>query len=296
MVAELDSLARVAVSDLTAAQRGVVEATQVSLGATGRLLVITGAGLSADSGIPTFRGEEGYWRKGGRNYRPEELATAAAFRRDSDLVWPWYLYRRSVCHAAQPNASHRALAALADALGPRMTLLTQNVDGLHLRAGSPGERTYEIHGNIDYARCARGCHPQRWPLPDALRGFGKDEALDAATRALLRCPRCEGLARPHVLWFDETYDELHYRWESSMRAARDAAAVWVVGSSGATNLPNQVAQLVASRGGFVLDVNPDVSPFSVLATKSGGRHLATRASEALPALSSALVAALASAP
>lgn len=290
MDADRDALAPAPPPPLSAEQRQVVAATLTSLGRDGRLVVITGAGLSADSGIPTFRGEEGYWAKGGRNYRPEELATAAAFRRDPDLVWPWYLYRRGVCGGAQPNAAHRALAALAEALGPRMTLLTQNVDGLHLRAGSPIDRTFEIHGNIDYARCAKGCHPQRWLLSPALRAFGKDEALDPPTRALLRCPRCGGLARPHVLWFDETYDEANYRWDSSIRAARDAAAVWVVGSSGATNLPNQVAQLVASRGGFVLDVNPDASPFSRLAIQTGGSHLAMRASDALPGLCTALAA------
>ncbi len=265
-----------------------VGASRASLGAEGRLVVVTGAGLSADSGIPTFRGPDGYWTRGGRNYRPEELATAATFRRDPDLVWPWYLYRRGVCRAAAPNPAHQALAALANALGPRMTLLTQNVDGLHLRAGSPAERTYEIHGNIDFARCARGCHPGRWALPTTLRRFDRDDALDDATRAALRCPRCGGLARPHVLWFDETYDEANYRWDSSIRAARDAAALWVVGSSGATNLPNQVAQLVASRGGFVLDVNPDDSPFAQLAVRSGGAHVRARAGDVLPLLCAAI--------
>lgn len=270
--------------------RRVVVATRQALADGGQLLVVTGAGLSADSGIPTFRGEEGYWRKDGRNHRPEELATAAAFRRDPDLVWPWYLYRRGVCRAASPNPAHQALAGLATALGPRMTLLTQNVDGLHLRAGSPAERTFEIHGNIDFARCAKACHPGRWPLPADLRLFGRDDALDHATRAALRCPRCGGLARPHVLWFDESYDEANYRWDSSIRAARSASVLWVVGSSGATNLPNQVAQLVAGRGGFVADINPDDSPFGQLAVRSGGAHVRARAGTVVPALCSAVLA------
>src|SRR5690606_10651146 len=107
----------------------------------GRILVLTGAGISAESGIPTFRGEEGYWRIGSRNYYPEELATRAAFSRMPDEIWGWYLYRRSVCRAASPNAGHLALAELERGLverneGDRFLLVTQNIDGLHLRAGN----------------------------------------------------------------------------------------------------------------------------------------------------------------
>ncbi|MEM9195817.1 MAG: Sir2 family NAD-dependent protein deacetylase, partial [Myxococcota bacterium] len=119
---------------------------------SGKVVFLTGAGISAESGIPTFRGEEGYWRVGSQNYHPQEMATRAAFRAMPDEVWAWYLYRRSVCRAADPNAAHRAVADLDSALGDGFLLVTQNVDGLHLRAGSPLERTYQIHGNIDYMR------------------------------------------------------------------------------------------------------------------------------------------------
>lgn len=267
------------------------ERSAAALADGGRLVVVTGAGLSADSGIPTFRGEEGYWRVGSRNYQPTELATAAAFRRVPDVVWPWYLYRRGVCRAAEPNAAHRALAALAEVLGERMTLLTQNVDGLHLRAGSPAARTYEIHGNIDYARCAVDCTPATYPLPLDLRPFGRDDTLDDATAARLRCPRCGERLRPHVLWFDETYNERHFRWDSSLRAAAEADALWVVGSSGSTNLPNLVAQIVARNGGLVVDVNPDDSPFAALARQTGGAHVRAGAGEALPAMVHAVTGA-----
>ncbi|MEY3012847.1 MAG: hypothetical protein RIT45_1582 [Pseudomonadota bacterium] len=258
------------------------DATRDALGELGTLVVVSGAGLSADSGIPTFRGEEGYWKAGSRNYRPTELATAEAFFRVPEVVWPWYLYRRGVCRAASPNPAHHALVRLARVLGERMTLLTQNVDGLHLRAGSPPERTYEIHGNIDFARCAADCRPGAFPLPDDLRPFGKDDTLDDATRARLRCAWCGGPARPHVLWFDESYDEVHFRWNSSLQAAEEAAALWVVGSSGSTNLPNLVARIVAGHGGLVFDVNPEPSPFATLARHTGGGAIRAGAGDALP--------------
>lgn len=276
-------------ASLPEAAGAAVARTAALLADGGGLVVVTGAGLSADSGIPTFRGEEGYWQVGSRNYRPTELATAAAFGRVPEVVWPWYLYRRGVCRRAEPNAAHRALAALAGALGDQMTLLTQNVDGLHLRAGAPAARTYEIHGNIDVGRCAADCSPATYPLPDALRPFERDDTLDAATRALLRCPRCGAQLRPHVLFFDESYNERHFRWESSLRAAADAASLWVVGSSGSTNLPNLVARTVAGNGGLVVDINPDDSPFAALARRAGGVHVRAGAAQVLPAMVSGLV-------
>ena len=107
--------------------------------------------------MPTFRGKEGYWTVGSRNYHPQELATREAFSHMPDEVWRWYLYRRSVCRRAAPNAGHMALVRLEERFGERFALVTQNVDGLHLRAGSSRERTFEIHGNIDYLR---------WPAPE----------------------------------------------------------------------------------------------------------------------------------
>src|SRR5690606_22392762 len=117
------------------------------------LLFLTGAGISAESGIPTFRGPEGYWRVGSTNYRPEELATFAAYSAMPDVVWGWYLYRRGVCRAASPGPGHMALARAEEVLGDGFHLITQNVDGLHLRAGNSPERTYAIHGMIDFFRC-----------------------------------------------------------------------------------------------------------------------------------------------
>ena len=140
---------------------------------TGKLVVMTGAGISAESGIPTFRGKEGYWVVGSREYQPQEVATHAFFSRQPEAVWSWYLYRRGMCHRATPNAGHRAVVELERLLGNRFRLLTQNVDGLHIRAGNSLERTYQIHGNIDYARCDRNCGQPIWPLPETL---GTDKA------------------------------------------------------------------------------------------------------------------------
>ena len=112
------------------------QALAAALAGDGAFVVVTGAGVSAESGIPTFRGQDGYWTVGSRVYHPQELATHAAFRRMPEEVWRWYLYRLGVCRAAEPNPAHVALVELERALGDRFRLVTQNVDGLHLRAGS----------------------------------------------------------------------------------------------------------------------------------------------------------------
>src|SRR5512138_538410 len=203
----------------------------------GSVVVLTGAGISAESGIPTFRGAEGYWVVGSRNYMPQEMATYEMFCRAPDEVWRWYLYRFGVCKHAQPNDGHRALVALDHALGDRFHLVTQNIDGLHLRAGATPERTSCIHGDAAFVRCAGTC-AGKLPLPD----MGVRDAatpFTPADRDKLSCPRCRGWLRPHVLWFDEYYDEENYRMQTALRAVAGAELLLVVGTSGATNLPMQ---------------------------------------------------------
>ncbi len=124
---------------------------------SGRVLVLTGAGISTESGIPTFRGEEGYWVVGSRNYVPDEMATARMFRSHPEEVWRWYLCRFGLCHTCQPNPAHQALVRLEHSLLDRFTLVTQNIDGLHRRAGSSPRRTFCIHGDSNLARCSRDC-------------------------------------------------------------------------------------------------------------------------------------------
>ncbi len=255
----------------------------------GLVTVLTGAGISAESGIPTFRGPEGYWTVGSQVYHPQEMATFQMFRRRPDDVWQWYLHRATVCHQAAPNAGHRALVAMEEQLGARFLLITQNVDGLHLRAGNSPARTYQIHGNCFFMRCAAECRPDLLPLPAALIGRDKDQPLTADEARELTCPACRGRTRPHVLWFDETYNEHHFRFQSALQAARATRLLIVVGTAGATNLPTQVAWTVQAGGGTIFDVNIEANPFSELARQSrDGAFFKAPSSRLLPALAALL--------
>ncbi len=279
----------------------VIAGCRAALARDGQVLVLTGAGVSAESGIPTFRGKEGYWTVGSREYHPQELATHEAFTRMPWDVWAWYLYRRGVCRGAAPNAAHDALVRWDRALGDRFGLITQNVDGLHARAGSPPERTYPIHGDINLMRCANDCWPNmerggpapprgedRWPIPEEVAALGKGEPVADAHKALLVCPRCGGMARPHVLWFDESYDEPRFFLDTARKRAASAALLVVVGTSAQTNLPWQVVSLAARAGATIVDINVEDNPFGEIAMESGG---AVRGSAAaiLPAIVDALL-------
>ncbi|HUJ60098.1 MAG TPA: Sir2 family NAD-dependent protein deacetylase [Kofleriaceae bacterium] len=258
------------------------EACRTALGRAGGVVVLTGAGISAESGIPTFRGKEGYWTVGSRDYHPQELATHDAFERMPWEVWAWYLYRRAVCRAAAPNPAHAALVRLEAALGDRFALVTQNVDGLHPRAGS--RRVHAIHGDIDQMRCAAECSPERTAIPDDVT-LAKGEPVSEAVRARLRCPRCGGMARPHVLWFDESYDEPRYHLDTVRALAARAALLVVVGTSAQTNLPWQVVTLAGRAGATIVDCNIEDNPFGELA----GHALRAPAAVALPPLLDALI-------
>jgi NAD-dependent deacetylase len=264
-----------------------------ALDRSGRWLFLTGAGISAESGVPTFRGPEGYWRAGSRNYHPQELATREAFAATPAIVWDWYLHRYRTCAAAEPNAAHRALAEAAQLLGERFLLITQNVDGLHRRAGSPADRLYEIHGNIAYARCSAGCAGLA-SLADLLALFPPAGAGPRELPDGLRCAQCAAWLRPHVLWFDEFYDEPLFRFESSRRAASDAALLVVIGTTGGTNLPLQIAELAARSGTPLIVINPEPNPFSDWVERSAeGLLLQGRAGDWVPVLLRELRAALA---
>jgi len=254
----------------------------------GRVVVLTGAGISAESGIPTFRGTEGYWVVGSRNYMPQEMATWEMFERVPDEVWRWYLHRFGICRDASPNAGHEALVALEHGLGDRFTLVTQNIDGLHRRAGS--QRVYCIHGDAAWVRCARECGLGKVDLPAAVPLPRGPEPLGSGERAALRCPRCGAWLRPHVLLFDEYYDELNYHMDSALGAAGRADLLLVVGTSGATNLPMQIGELAWRRGTAMVDVNPEANPFSEMAEElPNGFFARGSACERLPEIVKALV-------
>ncbi len=257
--------------------------------AGGHVVALTGAGISAESGIPTFRGKDGYWVVGSRNYMPTEMATLEMFEANPAEVWRWYLFRFGVCRGAQPNAGHRALAELDRGLGDRFHLVTQNIDGLHLRAGATPERTSHIHGDAGFVRCDRGCTPEKLPMPD----MGVRDASTPFTdgdRARLSCPRCGGWLRPHVLWFDECYDEENYRMHTALRAAAAADLLLVVGTSGATNLPSQIGDIAWRRGIAMVDVNPEDNPFAARAlSMRQGFAVRGSAGERLPGIVQALL-------
>jgi NAD-dependent deacetylase len=232
----------------------------------GKVSVLTGAGISAESGISTFRGPEGYWTVGSEEYRPEEMATQAMFSIDPWEVWAWYLYRRTVCRKANPNPGHFAVARMEEILGDRFRLITQNVDGLHLRAGSTADRTFQIHGNLHFMRCATACSSSIYPMPSEMQDKGRNQPLTEPEKAALHCPACGGMTRPHVLWFDEFYDENFYRANSAIRWASGSDLLLVIGTAGATTLPMQIGQTVSQNPDAVLiDVNPNANPFQGLA-------------------------------
>ena len=257
----------------------------------GNVLILTGAGLSAESGIPTFRGEEGYWRVGSRNYQPMELAQSTAFMANPYMVWAWYLYRRAVCLAAQPNPAHDALVRLESAIGDRFRHVTQNVDGLHFRAGSSHQRTFPIHGDINKMRCSDpDCTHQVWDIPETIStSWEKGQELSQNDRETLVCSVCGKLTRPHILWFDECYDEEWYQATSAVQAAHDANLLIIIGTSGATSLPHKIFYRAVDRIPIiVIDNEPTV--FSQNAEKTTqGVFVSGSASEVFPSLVQYLV-------
>ena len=234
------------------------------LGQAERLTVLTGAGVSAASGVPTFRGAEGLWR----HYRPEDLATPDAFARDPQLVWEWYAWRREKIAACQPNAAHDVIADLSRTRGARA--LTQNVDDLHLRAGT--ERLVRLHGSIwdlsCWNRCAKGSTPWR------------DDRVPLAELPP-RCPHCGGLARPAVVWFGESLAV------DDVNAAVAAAACDVFLTVGTSAVVYPAAGLVHQAkylGAFTAEINMEETPASSLVDIS----LAAPAEAILPALNAML--------
>lgn len=221
------------------------------------ITILTGAGISADSGVPTFRGADGLWR----NFRAEELATPEAFERDPRLVWEWYSWRRELIATKQPNDAHRAIASLESRVKD-FWLITQNVDGLHRAAGST--KLSEIHGNIWMVRCtACGAVTENHQVPLPL---------------LPHCGRCGGLLRPHIVWFGESLHE-----EDLTRCANQLQAcdvLLVIGTSGVVYPAAGFASIAREAGAYVIEVNLDPTPQSHLVDIA----LRGRAKELVPLL------------
>ena len=226
-----------------------------------RIAILTGAGISAESGVPVFRGSGGLWRQ----FRPEQLATPEAFHQQPELVWEWYLWRRARIADAQPNEGHRTIAAWQRSRRG-VTLLTQNVDGLHARAGSPA--AMELHGNIWKVRCAAGC------------GFEVVDREGDPARANLKCA-CGAWLRPSVVWFGETLDS--ETLSAATAAAAGADLVMVVGTSAVVYPVAALPQMARQRGARVVEVNVDETPLTAIADAV----LRGPAGDVLPALEGA---------
>lgn len=241
---------------------------------------LTGAGLSADSGIPTYRGSDGIWIKGTRNYRPEEFGTFKHFLEEPEEVWQYTLFRKKMFQLAEPNQSHKDLAEIERLLQDRFHLITQNIDGLHLLAGN--ERIYEIHGNIREVKCGSGCKGIL-PLPEILQPKDKDEELTSAETEALKCPDCGAWMRPNVLWFDEYYDEKTHKKFSSLKVAKNTGLLFILGTSGATSLPLAITETALKYGATVVEVNIEDNHFTEL-LKGKKRKLSIRGktSDVLP--------------
>ncbi len=227
-----------------------------------RWLVLTGSGVSADSGVPTFRdAQTGLWAK----YDAQSLATPDAFMDDPTLVWDWYEWRRSLIARAAPNPAHVALAEL-ESLKPALTLVTQNVDGLHQRAGS--EAVVEFHGNIQRNRCF-DC------------ATVADTVLDSKARPP-SCTHCGGLLRPDVVWFGEAIPQAAL--EAATEAAAKAEVFLSAGTAAAVYPAAGLAQAAAAAGATIVEINPERTPLSALAD----HVLDGSASSWLPAIAAAV--------
>ncbi len=203
-------------------------------------VVLSGAGISAESGVPTFRGAGGLWK----NMRAEDLATPEAFERDPVLVWEFYDYRRRVLAGVRPNPAHYALVRLAERFKD-LTIITQNVDGLHSLAGSP--KVLELHGNIWRTRCL---------------GCGRvEENRDVPITIPPRCA-CGGMLRPDVVWFGEALpaDVI----EAAFEAADRTDFMFVVGTSGVVQPAASLAPRAKANGAYLVEINPDATPISTV--------------------------------
>ncbi|HFB39366.1 MAG TPA: NAD-dependent deacylase [Oceanithermus sp.] len=225
--------------ELTRAREKIEEAA--------RIAVLTGAGISAPSGIPTFRDPGGLWE----NFKIEDYATPEGFARNPEEVWRWYAWRYRKIREAEPNEAHRLLAELERKKGDGFLLVTQNIDGLHQRAGS--KRVIELHGSIHRARCTVCDYRAELPPPE-------DLAIPP------KCPRCGALLRPDVVWFGELLPPGAF--EAAVAAFRSADVALVVGTSAVVEPAASLGRLAKHAGAYLIEVNPEETPLTPLADLS----------------------------
>lgn len=208
-----------------------------------RVAILTGAGISAESGIPTFRGEEGLWKK----YRPEELATPTAFSQDPKLVWEWYDWRRGIIGQKEPNPGHKVIARWEETF-PTVSLITQNIDGLHQKAGS--KNIWELHGNIWKLRCTEeGTITENYETP-----LKEIPPL---------CPNCGALLRPHVVWFGESLSPTIL--QKSIQLSSECDVMFVIGTSAVVQPAASLPFEASEAGAKIVEINFDPTPLSLYA-------------------------------
>lgn len=230
------------------------------LGRARRVVVLTGAGISKESGIPTFRdAQDGLWRQ----YNPLQLASPEGFRANPALVWQWYDHRRQLVEQARPNPAHHALVRL-EQLVPHLVIVTQNVDGLHVKAGSTD--VIELHGNLRRYRCIGEGH--RFAFED----------LPDRHHVPPRCPQCDALIRPDVVWFGELLPPSAL--ERAMEESRSCDVMLVVGTSGVVQPAASLPYYAAEQGATLIEINPEPSGITPLAHV----FLQGKAGEILPRL------------
>ncbi len=236
-----------------------------------RVCVLTGAGMSAESGIPTFRDVQvGLWER----FDPMELATPQAWERDPAQVWAWYAWRASLVRRSSPNAGHLALAEWQRRTGVELTIVTQNVDDLHERAGA--QVLAHVHGSLFALRCGdpRCADPSAAAYPNVTAPVAR---LDPP-----RCETCGGAVRPGVVWFGEPLPEEEFF--AAVEAAQEADLLVVVGTSGLVHPAATIPRLAGARGVPVLEINPSASAVS----EAADEVWRATAAEALPVLVAAL--------
>jgi NAD-dependent deacetylase len=219
--------------------------------------VLTGAGVSAESGVPTFRGEEGLWK----NFRAEELATPEAFERDPHLVWEWYDWRRRLLAPLKPNRGHETIAEMEKRYDDFL-LITQNVDGLHMKAGS--RKMVELHGNIWKTRC--------------LAEGAVVENLETPLAEIPPHCECGAMLRPHIVWFGESLDPGVI--ETAFGAARECDVFIVAGTSSYVQPAASLSSIAKEAGAYVIEINIDATPATGLVDVS----LRGKSGEILPLL------------
>jgi len=207
---------------------------------TKQIVVLTGAGISAESGIPTFRGEEGLWKQ----YRAEELATPIAFIKDPKLVWEWYDWRRGIIASKKPNAGHKILRRW-EKIFPNFILITQNIDGLHQKAGS--KNILELHGNIWKVRCTE----------ERTITENHDIPLEEIPP---HCPDCGALLRPHVVWFGESLSSsvLH----KAFQVSSSCEIIFSIGTSAVVQPAASLPLAAAEANAKIVEINPDPTPLT----------------------------------